>query len=629
MATLFQKMTAMFDGRLDFFLPGFVPLHPKRFCAVAICAFWMLPIAHAARVQMLDGKSFDGAIQFTDSGSLIFTPTQQESISIELTNVARATFAPGPFVSSGSILPNGWAAQDIGETRGFVRLDGDAFTLRVEGQSTNATACHFISRTMPSDGQLIARVEQVAGNGSAQAGIMIRGHSGSSFFAALSLGNDGKLSFQRRPDPDRRETKLTSGPAVTAPVWLRLQKYDKTLTASWSADGRTWQTIASDTTKLVLERTWRESEGELYLLRASCGVFASSRGKDTVSTARVVPVTVMLQGVLGEYFAGQDFRQLKFARLDPQIHFHWSGGSPDPALDAENFSVRWTGQLMVPKSGPYCFYFEADNHTRLWINGTEIPPTSLKKPERGKSAAPAPVPVSLLKGELATMKMEFENHESPAAVKLCWGPWGLSSKTPEVIGMTNFFYVLTPTNSPERIALARVTNNTPGVRGLLLRDGSFIAGTVREADSSAVKISFAGRKEVPVLNSKIARIFLKPSPRPLPFEITRGRSGVFMKNGDFFESEFHSIHWGTLMTSSVLFGLKRFNADGESLVVVLNDFTPPNTGFEVRLLDGSMLRSPRLIANAQTITVEEPVLGNLSVPVADLFEIVHLPARME
>ena len=633
-----RQLTTAFASQVNFLTRVFAPLRlcVNNFCLSAVCFFSTLSLAHAATVQTLDGKSFDGDIRFSENSSLLVTPAQGEPVTIELTNLARATFASGPFVSSGSILPNGWAAQDIGETRGFARLDGNAFTLRVEGQSTNTTACHFVSRAMPTDGQLVARVEQIGGSGSAHAGIMIRGPGNSPSFVALSLGNDGKAWFHRRNESERREAKLIAVPNVTAPVWLRLQKYDKSVTASCSTDGVTWQTVATDTIKLTAEKTWRESEGELILQRASCGVFASSRARDTVATARVAPIMMTLQGLLGEYFAGQDFQRLKMARVDPQIRFNWGLGSPDPALDKDNFSVRWTGKLIAPKSGAYTFHFDADDRARLWINGAEIPQVSLKASDRRAALRQAGAPreenvvtpakpIPLIRGQAVDLKMEFEEGEDTASVKL---GWALPGQTPEVIGMTNFLYRFTATNSPESIALSRLTNNAPTVRGVLLRDGSFIAGLVTKADESAVRLAFGGRKDVPVLNSKIARIFLRPPQQPLRFEIAQGRTGVFTRSGDFFEGEFHSIESGSLNMSSVLFGLKRFGTEGsDSPVVVLNDCAPADSGLEVRLLDGSIFRASRLTAMAQRITINEPVLGSISIPTAELFEIRALGPR--
>lgn len=574
-------------------------------------------VCQAGTLRTLDGRSYDGEIQFTDEGALLIKSGDSNTV-VAITNVARATIASGPFLSSGSTLPNGWLTQDIGDARGSTRLDTNTFSIRVEGQSTNANACHFVARSMTSDGQITARVEAVSGTGYAQAGLMIRSQVHSAVYAAVSVGSDGRLLFQRRADPDRRETKTSQGPQVSPPVWLRLQKSEKSVAALWSQDGSRWQVLDSDTVKLSAEKTWREGEGEVSLLRASCGVFASCQGKGTASQARIVPLVMSMQGLLGEYFDGRDFRQLKMARVDPHIRFNWAGGAPDPSLNKDSFSVRWTGKIVAPKTSAYAFYFDAEETARLWINDREMPAASLR---RGAKPTPEQM-IPFTGGSTANIRMEFENGSGPASVRL---GWGLAGNAPEPMSMTNFLCVFFATNSPESVALSRVTNNSPPIRGVLLRNGSFLAGTVSKATESAVHISLPDRKDVPILNSKVARIYLKAPQQTLPYEEVRGRSGIFMKGGDFFEGDFRSIEHGSVIASSVLYGLRRFSIEGgEPLVILLNDPSPTRSGWEVRLLNGTSLRASRLTPTAQSITVDDTVVGRVTVPTSELFEIRHV-----
>lgn len=577
--------------------------------------------AHAGTVQTREGKSLEGQVSFSATGSLVVTSAEGGSETVAFTNLLHARIAPGAFLVSGSLLPNGWNAQDIGEARGMVRLDDDAFTLRVEGQSTNTTASHFVHRPMPSDGEISACVVQVGGTGTAQAGIMVRSVNSSGALAALSLGSDGRLWFQRRAGEDRKETRLTPGPSVAAPVWLRLQKREKQILASYSADGATWQPVGQDATKLAYEKTWREHEGELQVLRANCGVFVSAGGPGILGTARVAQVSLTLNGLRGEYFADPEFKKLKLARLDPQVRFDWGQGAPDAALDKDRFAVRWTGRLLAPRTGTYSFHFEADDSARLWIGSKQMPPTRLRRIEK-RDSVPT---VSLMGGQMVDLKMEFKEGDGGAAVRLAWA---LPNQTPEIILMTNFLCQFTATNSPEAVAAPRFSDGTLVNRGVFLLDGSFIAGPVAAADGSAVKLSVAGRKDFPVLNSKIARIILRPPRQAIPFEQAGGRTGVFLRNGDFFEGEFHSLDQGSLNMSSVLFGLKRFRIEGGDVVaVVLNDFQPVPARFEVRLLNGSVLRAHTISATDKVITLQEPVLGSLALPVAELFEIRSLEKR--
>ena len=78
----------------------------------------------------------------------------------------------------------------------------------------------------------------------------------------------------------------------------------------------------------------------------------------------------------------------------------------------------------------------------------------------------------------------------------------------------------------------------------------------------------------------------------------------------------------------MLFGLKRYGIEGgDPLVVVLNDCAPIGSGFEVGLLDGSVLRVPRVKPMAEAITIEEPILGSISIPASELLEIRAIGSR--
>lgn len=71
----------------------------------------------------------------------------------------------------------------------------------------------------------------------------------------------------------------------------------------------------------------------------------------------------------GDYF---DNRELKgnpvMARDDGAIDFDWGNGSPDPAIPADDFSVRWTRTLGF-SAGAYRFFTSTDDGVRLWVDG--------------------------------------------------------------------------------------------------------------------------------------------------------------------------------------------------------------------------------------------------------------------
>jgi len=72
---------------------------------------------------------------------------------------------------------------------------------------------------------------------------------------------------------------------------------------------------------------------------------------------------------LGEYFNCRDLAgSAVLTRNDGAIDFDWGGGSPDPAVNADNFSVRWTRTLNF-NAGDYRFLISSDDGARVWVDG--------------------------------------------------------------------------------------------------------------------------------------------------------------------------------------------------------------------------------------------------------------------
>ena len=90
-------------------------------------------------------------------------------------------------------------------------------------------------------------------------------------------------------------------------------------------------------------------------------------------------------GLKGEYFRGRELQGSPvFSRVDPTVDFRWDRGSPtsdlvargevtaDHALDNDDFSARWTGQLLPPASGTYTVIVAGDDGFRLFVDGKPV-----------------------------------------------------------------------------------------------------------------------------------------------------------------------------------------------------------------------------------------------------------------
>ncbi|MCX8183756.1 MAG: glycoside hydrolase family 3 C-terminal domain-containing protein [Crenarchaeota archaeon] len=132
------------------------------------------------------------------------------------------------------------------------------------------------------------------------------------------------------------------------------------------------------------------------------------------------------QGLKGEYF---DNRELKgepvLTRVDEQVSFNWGTGSPGPRLPEDNFSVRWTGRLVAPKTGVFEIGLASDDGARLWLDGK-----LLIDSWRDRGVTLDIVTVRLEKGRQYEVKIEYYEHVGDAAAFLLWDH--VDESTPEV-----------------------------------------------------------------------------------------------------------------------------------------------------------------------------------------------------
>jgi uncharacterized protein YgiM (DUF1202 family) len=90
-------------------------------------------------------------------------------------------------------------------------------------------------------------------------------------------------------------------------------------------------------------------------------------GLISLATGKVATAEVQ-GGWRGEYYNNMTLSgSPAVVRVDKAIDFNW-GGSPASGVSADNFSVRWTGNLNV-SSGRYRFVMATDDGGRLWVNG--------------------------------------------------------------------------------------------------------------------------------------------------------------------------------------------------------------------------------------------------------------------
>ena len=314
-------------------------------------------------------------------------------------------------------------------------------------------------------------------------------------------------------------------------------------------------------------------------------------------------------GLLATYYQRSDFTGPSWTRIDPTIDFDWSSIDPLPGFERGNFSVRWTGQFAADQTEVYTFYVLADESARLWIDGKLLLATGSDNFffERRES-------IALIGGERHDLRMETLSKGGNAIAKLAWS----SPSIPKAPVPASHFFPSrrTPTRNP----MIDLADKTPP--GVLLRNGTFIAGAVDKATESSVRLSGL-LKDTPVSTVNIARILFQPLPKKLEERILPGRAGLLLSQGDFVDAEFRGIDGGQIRAGSVLFGLRTYDTKKEVLAAVLRPPAPGPAACEVRLKDGSVLFASAISGEANLLLLRDATLGSIKVPCSEVIFIAR------
>ncbi len=101
-------------------------------------------------------------------------------------------------------------------------------------------------------------------------------------------------------------------------------------------------------------------------------------------------------------------------RYDTAIDFDWGTGSPDPAVPADDFSVRWTRTLGF-EAGTYRFYTSSDDGVRVYVDGRLVIDAwyDQKQPNRRSSDI-------TLSARQYTVVVEYYEHGDRASIYAWW-----------------------------------------------------------------------------------------------------------------------------------------------------------------------------------------------------------------
>jgi beta-glucosidase len=147
-------------------------------------------------------------------------------------------------------------------------------------------------------------------------------------------------------------------------------------------------------------------------------------------------------GLSAEFFANTNLSGAPVAqRIDPELNFQEQFVSPALGVPAENFSARWTGELVPPVDGDYRLGVSSGGGCRFYFNGKLFIDDWESHGERDLSKL-----VHLQAGHAYPLRIEYFHNYWESAVRLLWIPPNLSQDAVEaarksdvviaVVGMT-------------------------------------------------------------------------------------------------------------------------------------------------------------------------------------------------
>jgi hypothetical protein len=141
-------------------------------------------------------------------------------------------------------------------------------------------------------------------------------------------------------------------------------------------------------------------------------------------------------GLKGEYYNNKNLSGAPvLTRTDATVNFDWVNGSPDPLINNDDFSVRWTGQIQPLYSQNYTFTTRSDDGIRLWVNGTQIINNWTDHGATNNTGT-----ITLTAGLKYDIVLEYYESGGQAVSQLSWNS---TSQALQIIPQSQLFSVLT------------------------------------------------------------------------------------------------------------------------------------------------------------------------------------------
>lgn len=129
-----------------------------------------------------------------------------------------------------------------------------------------------------------------------------------------------------------------------------------------------------------------------------------------------VPDVVYVNGLRGEYFNNMNLNGSPvLIRTDSKLDYNWRAVAADPKVNADQFSVRWTGKIKPQYSETYTFTTISDDGIRVWVDGKLVIDSWFKQSWTERKGS-----IALEAGKMVDLKVEYYDEKGDAMARLMW-----------------------------------------------------------------------------------------------------------------------------------------------------------------------------------------------------------------
>jgi PA14 domain/Immunoglobulin domain len=192
--------------------------------------------------------------------------------------------------------------------------------------------------------------------------------------------------------------------------------------------------IVDATTSLLTIPNAQVTNGGLYSV-----FITDSGGLNTTSQDAILTVGTLGTGtgLTGDYYSSATDGVNNFVgtptltRTDATVNFDWGTDSPDPAISADAFMVRWHGQVQPFYSQTYTFTVRSDDGARLWVNGQRIIDSWIPQSAADRSGS-----IALNANREYDLVLEYFEASDAASAQLSWAS---ANQAKQIIPQTQLY----------------------------------------------------------------------------------------------------------------------------------------------------------------------------------------------